>query len=24
VPLYNTYLDVWTFVEQLTNELRAA
>jgi kynureninase len=21
-PLYNTYLDVWTFVEQLANELR--
>lgn len=24
VPLYNTYLDVWSFVEQLANELRAA
>ena len=23
VPLYNTYLDVWTFVEQLSKELRA-
>lgn len=23
VPLYNTYMDVWTFVEQLANELRA-
>jgi kynureninase len=24
VPLYNTYLDVWTFVEQLANRLRTA